>query len=323
MGGSALWLKDVVFKTERQFPPPIAKKLMGSKFKIFYVLVRNKMPTVLPPLAPFQKISWLMAWINYLWGCYQALMGNYQLLQAENAKLQAEKAKMQTENAMMRLQNACLLSQLQTKDEQRRTESHKNCLMKETIRGLMKEAAFQRRIASTAEQRLTCAEEDAAYWQCCAEQAEQDLCAREQQEAAEAAILFELGNDASWTSVSKGNFVKSQTKAVLKAQNKTAQKQAELDEIKSSIAKLAESLPFDAVTQSPVTCPVIVVPSLSTLDAKIVNKGSAMNLKNVMGGKFPTGHGATIQGTYECADVKTMYEGIFKLLKLCGHNLDE
>lgn len=317
---------------------------MGSKFKLFYVLVRNKMPTFLPPLAPFQEISWLMAWINYLWGCYQALMGNYQVLQAHNAELQAEKAKMQTENAYLRLQIVTLRSQNVADVDRQKTEKHKRFLMKSAIKDAQKCAAVAQKFAAIAaidqqqlhvvkkqlhdaEQRVTYAEEDAAYWQCRAEQAEQELDAREQRKeakaAAKAAVLHELGNDPIWTSVSKVNCVKTQTRAVLEAQRKAAQKQAELVKLKSSIVNIVKWMPFDDVDQKTVTCPVIVVPSLSTLDAKIVDKGSAMNLIANMNGKFPTGHGATIQGTYECADVKAMYEGIFKLLELCGHELDK
>jgi hypothetical protein len=67
---------------------------MGSKFKIFNVLVRNKMQsaTVLPSfglttdvwnMGQFQLIQFLM----YIWGLYQALCGNYHALQAENVRL--------------------------------------------------------------------------------------------------------------------------------------------------------------------------------------------------------------------------------------------
>ena len=269
------------------------------------------MPTapVLPPLAPFQEISRLLAWLNYLWACYQALLCNYHSLQSENAQLreraaEAEKRAAHAEQRAAYAEKCAAAAEKRAAAAEQRAEDAEQC-------------------AAAAEQRADEAEEDAAYWKNRVEKAEQELEAKRQQEEAEAEILHELSRDSDWSSVSKGNFVAKQTNAVLKAKRETAQIQAELDKLKSLIAKLVDSLPFDGVTQEPVMYPVILVPSNPNLDAKIVNKGSAMNLRTFMGGQFPTGHGARIQDTYECADVKTMYEGIFELLKLCGHDLDE
>jgi len=303
---------------------------MGSKFKLFYVLVRNKMPTILPPLAPFQEISWLTAWLTYLWGCYQALMGNYQELQALNIRLQqiagdaaqraaaAEKRAAAAEKRAADAEQRAADAEQRAADAEQRAEDAEQCAADAEQR-----AADAEQRAEDAEQCAADAEEDAAYWQDRAEQAKQELDAMMQQEKAEAAILHELSYDSDWSSVPKLNFVAKQTNAVLKAKEETAQKQAELDKLNSLISKLVDCLPFDGVTQEPVRYPVIIVPSDLTMDAKIVNIGSAMNLKSMMGGKFPTGHGATIESTHECADVKRMYEAIFKLLKLCGHQLDE
>ena len=248
------------------------------------------MQTVLPSLGLTADVhnmcrDTLLQFFWHIWALYQALIANYRELQAQHIRLQKIAS-----DAAQRAANA---------EED----------------------------AANAEEDAAYWQERAAYWQERAEQAENELDAREHRkeakDAAKAAVLHELSSDLSRTSGSRVKFVKQQTKAVLEAQRKTAQKQAELDKLKSSIAELSESLPFDVVTQEPVMYPAIIVPSDSRMDAKIVNMGSAMNLIAQMKSKFPIGQDVTIQGVYECADVKTMYEGIFKLLKLCGHKLDE
>jgi chromosome segregation ATPase len=277
--------------------------------------------TVLPSLG-FTTDVWnmgsvqLIQFLMHIWGLYQALIAHYQELQAQNIRLQqiADDAERRAAAAEKRAADA---EKRAADAEQRAADAEQRAADAE------QRAADAEQRAADAEQRAADAEEDSAYWQGRTQQAERELNARERQEAAEAAILHELSHDSSWTSVSKRNFFKNQTIAVLNAQRETAQIQAKLDKLKSSIAKLAEGLPFDVVTQEQVRYPVIIVPSDLRMDAKIVNIGSAMNLIAQMKSKFPMGQDATIQGVYECADVKNMYEGIFKLLKLCGHNLDE
>lgn len=80
---------------------------------------------------------------------------------------------------------------------------------------------------------------------------------------------------------------------------------------------------IDVVTQSKVVFPVILFPSLKTLNPKIVNKETALRLLQTVEKKFPIGHEATIQSVHECADLKNMFAAIQKFLKLCGHDLDE
>jgi hypothetical protein len=75
--------------------------------------------------------------------------------------------------------------------------------------------------AAEAEQRADEAEQRAYY-------AENDLNALYEQKNAEDQILHELASDRSWTSVSKGNFVGKQTKAVLNAK-------AKVEELKSRL----------------------------------------------------------------------------------------
>jgi hypothetical protein len=64
----------------------ITKKLMGSKFKMFNVLVRNKMSTVLPSLRLTTDV-WNMGKVQliqllmHIWGLYQALLQNNQCLE--------------------------------------------------------------------------------------------------------------------------------------------------------------------------------------------------------------------------------------------------
>ena len=264
--------------------------------------------TVLSPLGLTTDV-WNMGRVQliqllmHIWGLYQALIANYQELQAQNTRLQQIAADAEQRAA----------------DAEQRAEDAEQCAADAEQRA---EDAEQR--AEDAEQCAAAAEQHAENWQHYAEKVEKELNAMMERDEAKADILHELSRDSSdWTSVSKVNFVEKQTNAVLKAKKETAKKQAELDKLNSLISKLVDCLPFDGVTQEPVRYPVIIVPSDSTMDAKIVNIGSAMNLKSMMGGKFPTGHGANIQSIHECADVKTMYEAIFKLLKLCGHNLDE
>ena len=269
-----------------------------------------------------QNISWLMALVNYLRGIYQALIGKYgdlQKLLAENAILHQAVYELRAFKKYLRVFDADRIFELYKQRD--RTSKHKIKLLKER-------AANAEQRAANAEQRAADAEQQSDYWKVRAEKAEDELYdmirrknAKAAQKVGDAIAAFnEQSSRQDWYWVS---FPKAQTDAVLEAQRKTAQKQAELVKLKSSIVKIVECfLPFDDIEQKTVTCPVIVVPSLSTLDAKIVNKGSAMNLKTYMGGQFPTGHGAKIKGTYECADVKTMYQGIFELLKLCDHDLE-
>ena len=262
--------------------------------------------TVLPPLAPFQEISRLLAWLNYLWACYQALLGNYRALKAENAQLRerAAEAEQRAANAEKRAADRRVM----------------NGDLHEEISNLEFRVEDARNDAAEAEQRAANAEKRAAN-------AENELNAlyeqKDREDQIEDQILHELANDKSWTSVSKGNFVNKQTKAVLNARRETDQCQAKIDQLKQLMLDLKEQLPLDIVTQSTVKCPVILFPSLETLDPKIVNKESAIGLKNSMDNKFPIGHGATIQKVYECADLKNMFAAIQKFLKLCGRDLDE
>ena len=258
--------------------------------------------TVLPPLAPFQENSRLLAWLNYLWACYQALLGNYRALKAENAQLRERAAHAEQRAAYaekcaahIRVMNKNLRDEVSYLEF--RVEDAKND-------------------AYEAEQRAYDAEQR-AY------EAENELNALYEQKNVEEQILHELSNDESWTSVSKGNFVNKQTKAVLNARRETAQCQAKIDQLMQLMLDLKEQLPIDIVEQTTVVCPVILFPSLETIDPKIVNKESAIKLKNFMGNKFPSGHGATIQKVYECADLKNMFAAIHKFLKLGGHDLGE
>ena len=258
--------------------------------------------TVLPPLAPFQEISRLLAWLNYLWACYQALLGNYHALQSENAQLreraaEAEKRAAYAEKcaAHRRIMNNNLheeISELEFRVEDAKNDAYE---------------AEQR--AYEAEQR--------AY------EAEKELNDLYEQKNVEDRILHELSKDKSWTSVSKGKFVEKQTNAVLNARRKTAEYQAKIDQLTRLMLDLKEQLPLDVVTQSTVVFPVILFPSLKTLDPKIVNKETALRLLQTVEKKFPIGHEATIQSVHECADLKNMFAAIQKFLKLCGHDLDE
>jgi len=300
--------------------------------------------TVLPPLAPFQEISRLLAWLNYLWACYQALLGNYRALKAENAQLRerAAEAEQRASEAEQRAseaeQRAAEAEQRASEAEQRASEAEQRAAYAEKRTAYAEKRASDRRVmngdlheeisilncrvedarndAYEAEQRAVEAEQRAYY-------AEKVLNALHEQKDVEVKILHELSMDRSWTSVSKGNFVGKQTKAVLNARRETLQCQAKFDQLTQLMLDLKEQLPLDIVTQSTVNCPVILFPSLETLDPKIVNKESAFKLKNSMNNKFPIGHGATIQKVYECADLKNMFAAIQKILKLCGRDLDE
>ena len=279
--------------------------------------------TVLPPLAPFQEISRLLAWLNYLWACNQALLGNYRALKAENAQLRELLAEA-NKHAAESDKRAAESDKRAADAEQRAAYAEKRVADRRVMNGdLLEEISIlecrvedARNDAYEAEQRADEAEQRAYY-------AENELNALYEQKDVEDQILHELANDKSWTSVSKGNFVNKQTKAVLNARRETDQCQAKIDQLKQLMLDLKEQLPLDIVTQSTVKCPVILFPSLETLDPKIVNKESAIGLKNSMDNKFPIGHGATIQKVYECADLKNMFAAIQKFLKLCGRDLDE
>jgi hypothetical protein len=288
-----------------------------------------------------------MALMNYLWGCYQALIGKYGVLQAENAKLQAENAKLQqcVDNAAQRVAYA---NERRSLHEQRYvTSEHKLILLKKRAADAEQRAAYAERCAdhrrnmnydlhkkiSDLEFCVEYTKNDAYDAEQRADEAEQraydaknELNALYEQQRVEALILHELSNDKNWTSrtsVSRVNFVKKQTQAVLNAQRETYQCQAKIDQLTQLMLDLKEQLPLDIVTQTTVKCPVILFPSLETLDPKIVNKESVFRLKNSMDNKFPIGHGATIQKVYECADLKNMFAAIQKFLKLCGRDLDE
>jgi hypothetical protein len=272
--------------------------------------------TVLPPLAPFQEISRLLAWLNYLWACYQALLGNYHALKAENAQLR-ERAAHAEQRAAEAEQRAARAEKLAAHRRVMNNDLHEEIsILKCRVEDAKNDAYEAEQRADEAEQRAYDAEQR-AY------DAEKELNALYEQKNVEDQILHELSNDESWTSVSKGKFVNKQTKAVLNARRETDQCQAKIDQLTQLMLDRKEQLPLDIVTQSTVNCPVILFPSLETLDPKIVNKESAFRLKNSMSNKFPIGHGATIQKVYECADLKNMFAAIQNFLKLCGRDLDE
>ena len=288
-------------------------------------------------LAIFQKFPRFIAWCNYLWACYLTLLGNFPDLSAENTRLTEilanansclEAAQSNEEYAFQWAINSIFREQ---QAEERAADAEKRAAAAEkhaeNARNRVDELNDVLDSENAVIRNLHCdvaeAQQSAQYWQYCAEEAEQRLEAVYQQEAAEAAILHELSFDQDWSSGSKRNFVAKQTEAVLNARRETVKCQMKIDQLTQLMLDLKGQLPFDIISQSTVQHPVILIPSLKTLDPKIMNKESVSGLKDSMYNQFPIGHGATIEKVYECADLKNMFAAIQKFLKLCGHDLDE
>ena len=309
------------------------------------------MPTNLPSFR-FTKDIWNMGRVQliqllmYFWGLYQALCGNYQALQAENSQLRQRLAEadesatdsqeererfdaLQAENYQLRQRLAeADESAAESQEEQERFED----LVRRSVNEYEEKLEDLRNQLAALEAENESLKNDAAdaaeakeylvELESYATRLERELKAMRAKEEAEAAVLHELANDGRWKSVSKGNFVKMQTNAVLNARRETAKLQAEIDNLKRYLIEpLVKSLPFDTVQQELVQEPVIVVPSLRDIDAKILNWKSVRSLQ-IHGNKFPIGHNATIAGVYECADVKNMFAAILEVLKRCDHNLN-
>ena len=244
---------------------------MGSKFKIFNVLVRNKMQsaTVLPSfgfttdvwnMGQFQLIQLLM----HIWGLYQALCGNYHALQADNVRL----------------------GELLAKAEERADNAEKHSDRRHYKNEDLQQEIIELKI------RTEDAADEAQYWQCRAEEAERKLEAIYEQEAAEAEILRELSRDPSWTSVSKGNFVKKQTKAVLEANAKVLALKSQLRTSLETCQILADSV--SRLCHCPIELGVPVFKSVLCVGVRngpafVSSAETAKNLK----GKHPLLHEET------------------------------
>ena len=191
--------------------------------------------TVLPPLAPFQEISRLLAWLNYLWACYQALLGNYHALKAENAQLR-ERAAHAEQRAAHAEQRAAHAEQRAAYAE--RCAAHRR-LMNENLHVQISDLEYH---VKEAEQNVYEAEQRADEAEQRADEAEKELNALNENQCAEALILHELSNDKSWTSVSKMKFVNRQTKAVLDANAKVEDMRSKLQTSIECCERLVESI---------------------------------------------------------------------------------
>jgi|LauGreDrversion4_2_1035121.scaffolds.fasta_scaffold158227_2 hypothetical protein len=210
------------------------------------------MPTapVLPPLAPFQEISRLLAWLNYLWACYQALLGNYHALQSENAQLR--------ESAAHAEQRAAHAEQRAAHAEQRaayaercaayaeRCAAHRRAMNNDLLEEISNQefcVEDAKNNAYEAEQRADEAEQRADKAEQRADKAENELNALYEQQHVENQILCELAMDESWrTSISKVNFVKKQTRLVLNTNAKNEELKSKLQTSILSCERLVDSL---------------------------------------------------------------------------------
>jgi hypothetical protein len=284
---------------------------MGSKIKLFYVLVRNKMPSVLPPFAPLQKISLLMALVKYLWGCYQALMGNYQVLQDRNDQLQKRVAE-----ADMR---ASAAEQCAAAAEQ------KIIVLTQKFKEQLDDAYYALDNAISRQEEL-----------------EKELKILEDdffcQDRVQASVIseFDLYSKKLWKNHKKGNntatlsckvqtnFINGQTQSFIDKENKIRDLKHKLDALKRNVQGcIFTGFPTDVVTLNRVKDPVIVIPSLENVNPKIMDFKSYQELSRTLPAKFPYAQGATITGVHSCADVNMMLKAMQQVLKLCDCDLDE
>lgn len=259
------------------------------------------MPTVLPSLgltkdiwnmSRFQLIQFLM----HIWGLYQALIADYQELQAQNIRLQ----------------------QIVSASTKRAAEAEKSAAEAEQL------AAHAVKRAAEAEERATDAENHVADAEWYVRNVEKQMDEKQRREEAEASIVYELKNDPNWTKATKSNYVKSQTKAVLKAQKELEDYKRSMDAFVKQIVDLLQQHLFDLITQrSTLEFPVIVISSSEQDDPIFMNRGDAHNAKCLSGNKFPMGQGSTIQRISECASLKNMVGSMRKVLELCGCDLSE
>jgi hypothetical protein len=260
--------------------------------------------TVLPPLAPFQEISRLLAWLNYLWACYQALLGNYRALQAENAQLR-ERAAYTEQCAVNVSQRAAHAEKRAAHAEQRAAHAEQRAAYAEQRAAYAERCADHRRNMnndlheeiSNLEFRVEDAKNDAAEAEQRADEAEQraydaenELNALYEQQHVENQILRELSNDGSWTSVSKGNFVNKQTRLVMEMTNEVKELKSKLETSTDFCERLVNSVsqlfrcPIELGV--PESNPVLCV-GIRNGPAFVLSAETAKNLK----GKHPLLHG--------------------------------
>jgi hypothetical protein len=259
------------------------------------------MPTVLPSLG-LTKYIWnmsrfqLIQFLMHIWGLYQALIADYQELQAQNIRLQ----------------------QIVSASTKRAAEAEKSAAEAEQL------AAHAVKRAAEAEERATDAENHVADAEWYVRNVEKQMDEIKRREKAEADIVYELQKDPNFTKATKSNYVKSQTKAVLKAQKELEDYKRSMDAFVKQIVDLLQQHLFDLITQrSTLEFPVIVISSSEQDDPIFMNRGDAHNAKCLSGNKFPMGQGSTIQKIVECASLKNMVESMREVLKLCGCDLSE